>query len=101
MTDIDGNFTLPGVKKGDMVQISYIGYVTKSVKWNGAPLNIVLEDDKKTLEEVVVVGFGTQKKVNLTGAVSTVDSKTLSARPVNSVVDALQGAVALLSTKIH
>ena len=94
VTDIDGNFSLSGVKKGAMIQVSYIGYVTKTVKWNGASLNIVLEDDKKTLDEVVVVGFGTQKKVNLTGAVSTVDSKTLSARPVNSVVDALQGAVA-------
>lgn len=94
VTDIDGNFTLTGVKKGASIQISYIGYTTKVVKWNGAPLDIILEDDKKMLEEVVVVGFGTQKKVNLTGAVSTVDSKTLSARPVNSVTDALQGAVA-------
>ena len=94
VTDIDGNFTLTGVKKGASIQISYIGYTTKVVKWNGAPLDVLLEDDKKMLEEVVVVGFGTQKKVNLTGAVSTVDSKTLSARPVNSVVDALQGAVA-------
>ena len=94
VTDIDGNFTLNGVKKGASIQISYIGYTTKVVKWNGAPLDVLLEDDKKMLEEVVVVGFGTQKKVNLTGAVSTVDSKTLSARPVNSVVDALQGAVA-------
>ena len=94
VTDIDGNFTLNGVKKGASIQISYIGYTTKVVKWNGAPLDIILEDDKKMLEEVVVVGFGTQKKVNLTGAVSTVDSKTLSARPVNSVADALQGAVA-------
>ena len=94
VTDIDGNFTLNGVKKGASIQISYIGYTTKVVKWNGAPLDIILEDDKRMLEEVVVVGFGTQKKVNLTGAVSTVDSKTLSARPVNSVADALQGAVA-------
>ena len=94
VTDIDGNFTLNGVKKGASIQISYIGYTTKVVKWNGAPLDVLLEDDKKMLEEVVVVGFGTQKKVNLTGAVSTVDSKTLSARPVNSVADALQGAVA-------
>ena len=94
VTDVDGNFTLSGVKRGATIRISYIGYVTKTVKWNGGPLNVVLEDDKKTLDEVVVVGFGTQKKVNLTGAVSTVDSKVLSARPVNSVVDALQGAVA-------
>ena len=94
VTDLDGNFQLGEVKKGATIQISYIGYVTKTVKWTGGPLNVTLEEDKKTLDEVVVVGFGTQKKVNLTGAVSTVDSKVLSARPVNSVVDALQGAVA-------
>ena len=94
VTDVDGNFTLSGVKRGATIRISYVGYVTKTVQWNGGPLNVVLEDDKKILDEVVVVGFGTQKKVNLTGAVSTVDSKVLSARPVNSVVDALQGAVA-------
>jgi len=94
ITDFDGNFSLPGVKKGDIIQISFVGYQTQEVAWNGTPLNIILADDTQALEEVVVVGFGTQKKVNLTGAVSTVDSKAISARPVNSVTDALQGAVA-------
>ena len=97
ITDFDGNFSLAGVKKGDIIQISFVGYVTQEVAWNGTPLNVVLNDDTQALEEVVVVGFGTQKKVNLTGAVSTVDSKAISARPVNSVTDALQGAVAGLN----
>ena len=93
VTDIDGNFTLTGVKKGASIQISYIGYTTKVVKWNGAPLDILLEDDKKMLEEVVVVGYGTQKKVNVTGAVSMVGSEILEDRPVTNVSQALQGAV--------
>ena len=94
ITDFDGNFSLPGVKKGDIIQISFVGYQTQEIAWNGQPLNVILADDTQALEEVVVVGFGTQKKVNLTGAVSTVDSKAISARPINSVTDALQGAVA-------
>ena len=94
ITGLDGDFSLSNVKKGDIIQISFVGYITQEVVWNGQPINVTLKDDTQTLEEVVVVGFGTQKKVNLTGAVSTVDSKAISARPVNSVVDALQGAVA-------
>lgn len=93
ITGIDGDFSLKNVPLGSIIQISFVGYQAQEVKWTGTPLNIVLKEDSKMLEEVVVVGFGTQKKVNLTGAVSTVDSKTLASRPVNSVVDALQGAV--------
>ena len=94
ITGIDGDFSLAGVKKGDTIVISFVGYVTQEIVWNGQPISVTLKDDTQTLEEVVVVGFGTQKKVNLTGAVSTVGSKEISARPVNSVVDALQGTVA-------
>ena len=93
ITDFDGNFSLSGVKKGDIIQISFVGYQTQEIAWNGQPLNVVLADDTQALEEVVVVGFGTQKKANLTGAVSAVSSKEIAARPVNSVTDALQGVV--------
>ncbi len=93
ITDFDGNFSLDNVNKGDIIQISFVGYVTQEVVWNGQPLNIELKEDTEMLEEVVVVGFGTQKKVNLTGAVTAVSSKEIAARPVNSVVDALQGVV--------
>ena len=93
-TDIDGRFTLEGVKKGSILQISFVGYTTKEVKYTGqSVLKIMLQEDTKTLDEVVVVGFGTQKKVNLTGAVSTVDTKTLESRPVTQVSQALQGTV--------
>ena len=93
ITDFDGNFSLSGVKKGDIIQISFVGYQTQEIAWNGQPLNVILADDTQALEEVVVVGFGTQKKVNLTGAVTAVGSKEIAARPVNSVTDALQGVV--------
>lgn len=67
ITDFDGNFSLSNLNKGDVIEVSYIGYKTLTVTWNGSPLNLVLKSDTQTLDEVVVVGFGTQKKVNLTG----------------------------------
>lgn len=93
ITDFDGNFSLSGVKKGDIIQISFVGYVTQEIAWNGQPMNVTLKDDTQTLEEVVVVGYGTQKKVNVTGAVGMVDAEVLQARPVQNVSQALQGAV--------
>ena len=93
MTDASGVFTLDNVGPGAVLRVSIQGYTTKEVAWTGGDLRIVLEDNLEYLDEVVVVAFGTQKKVNLTGAVSTVDAKEISARPVNSVVDALQGTV--------
>lgn len=62
ITDFDGKFSLSGANKGDVIQISFVGYVTQEVVWDGKPLNVILKDDTQTLEEVVVVGFGTQKK---------------------------------------
>lgn len=93
ITDFDGNFSLSGVKKGDIIQISFVGYVTQEVVWNGTPLNITMKDDTQTLDEVVVVGYGTQKKTNLTGSVSMVDAEVLESRPVQNVSQALQGVV--------
>ena len=93
ITDLDGKFNLNNVKKGDVLEISYIGYKTLEVKWEGTPLNLLLKTDTQTLDEVVVVGFGTQKKVNLTGSVSTVGAEELQSRPVSNVSQALQGLV--------
>ena len=81
------------VKKGETLQISFVGYQTKEIVWNGQALNVTLEEDTKLLDEVVVVGYGTQKKVNVTGAVSMVDSKVLESRPVQNVAQALQGQI--------
>ena len=94
ITDLDGNFTLEDVKDGDVIQISFIGYMTKDITYNGqTSLSIQLAEDTQKLDEVVVVGFGTQKKVNLTGSVGTVSADALEARPVVNAAQALQGLV--------
>ena len=94
MTDMDGNFTLEGVKKGDIIVISFIGYTTQEIPYTGqSSLQVKLVEDTQKLDEVVVVGFGTQKKVNLTGSVGTVNSEALESRPVMSATQALQGMV--------
>lgn len=102
ITDLDGAFTLKGINKGDIITVSFIGYQTKEFKYNGqTTLNITLEDDTQLLDEVVVVGYGTQKKVNVTGAVGTVSSKELDSRPVNNVGQALQGVVPGLNLSVN
>lgn len=91
ITDIDGKFTLQ-VSEGAILQVSYIGYVTQeiSVK-NRYDFTIKLLEDFQTLEEIVVVGYGTQKKINLTGSVENVSGAELAKRPVGQASMALQG----------
>ena len=81
ITDLNGRFSLD-VPEGSILEISYIGYKTQSIKAQREPMNIVLKEDAQKLDEVVVVGFGTQKKVNLTGSVSAVTGDDISKRPV-------------------
>lgn len=91
-TDLDGKFTFKA-QPGSTLMISYLGYSTKVVK-AGANLDVVLKEDKALLDELVVVGYGQQKKVNLTGAVATVDmDKAIGSRPEADVTKALQGSV--------
>ena len=95
ITDLDGNFELKGVTYPVTLVASFIGLSEKEVTLENAassPCAIVLEEDQNYLNEVVVVGYGTQKKVNVTGAVGVVDGKELAMRPVNSAAQALQGA---------
>ena len=93
-TDLDGKFTLPGVAKTAVLEVSYVGMQSQSILVNGqTQFKINLKDNASQLSDVVVVGYGRQKKVNLTGAVSSVDSKQLAARPVQNVGQALQGMV--------
>lgn len=100
-TDIGGKFELE-VLPGAVLRFSCVGYVTQDVKVNkGGELNIVLLEDTEQLEEVVVVGFGSQRKENLTGAVTTVDVKALDSRPVASVGQALQGVVPGLNFSVN
>lgn len=94
ITGIDGDFSLGNVKKGDTIVISFVGYQPVEIVWNGTALNVTLKDDTKVLDEVVVVGFGTQKKENLTGSVSQVKmEEVLGDRPVINAAAALQGAM--------
>ena len=92
ITDFDGKFTLNVSSPNAKLVISYIGYVSQevSVPKNGE-LKVVLKEDTETLEEVVVVGYGTQKKANLSGSVSSVDSEQLQNRPIQNVSSGLQG----------
>lgn len=101
ITGIDGSFMLPDVKKGDVIQISFVGYVTQEVVWKGAPLNVTLKEDAQALEEVVVVGYGTQKKVNLSGAVAQVSGEVLENRPLANVGAGLQGVIPNLNINMN
>ena len=95
ITDIDGNFTMPGITFPVEVTVSFIGLKDRDLTINDeseCPLVIVLTADENELSEVVVVGYGTQKRVNLTGAVGVIDGKDLEQRPVTSAAQALQGA---------
>ena len=93
ITDLDGNFEL-NVPENATLRISYIGFSDYVVSVTGKTFfNIVMKEDTQALNEVLVVGFGTQKKVNLTGAVSNVDSKAFEGRAVANVSQALQGAM--------
>ncbi len=93
ISDLDGNFELSGIRPGTTLTVTYVGYKTQQIVWNGQGLTVRLTEDSEMLEDVVVVGYGSQKKINLTGAVSVVSSKTLESRPVTSVAQALQGEV--------
>lgn len=93
-TNIDGKFSLTNVKKGSKVRISYVGYNPATVIWNGEALNVTLTSSANSLDEVVVVGFGVQKKSDLTGAVSQVKmDDVIGDRPVINAAAALQGAI--------
>lgn len=94
ITDVDGKFILKNVSKGESVNVSYIGY-NPQIFEIGDPdtYSITLKSTDNLLNEVVVVGYGVQKKVNVTGAVSMVGDEVFSSRPVANVQQALQGAI--------
>ncbi len=97
ITDVDGNFTLTVSPKATMV-ISYVGYVTQEIPLNGQKnIKIALKDDSEMLDEVVVVGYGTMKKSDMTGAISSVKAEDLMKRATTSATEALQGKIAGVS----
>lgn len=92
-TDADGAFAMKNVPSDATLEVSYVGYEKQSIPVNGKNFILVkLKEANQLLDEVVVVGYGTQKKVNLTGAVGTITAKEINARPVSNVAMALQGA---------
>ena len=93
VTDFDGNFSV-SVPKGSVLEISYLGYKTKEVKTGNAPLSVMLAPDNETLNEVVVVGYGTMKRSDLTGAVTSVGTESIEKSIPTSIDQVLQGRAA-------
>ena len=97
-TDVNGNYSLTVPSNDAVLVFSFIGYVTRELTvGNQRIINLELIEDTKQIDEVVVIGYGTQKKVNLTGAVSTVTGNELVKRPVTNPTTMLQGQVPGLS----
>lgn len=95
ITDIEGNFSLPNVKKGDIIEISFVGYTTQNIKWTGQNLNIILTEDNQTLDEVVVIGYGgSQLRSKMTNSVAKVDNSIFESGSHTNPAQALSGAVA-------
>ena len=94
VTDFDGNFSLNNVKKGDIIQVSFVGYQTVELAWNGQALNITMQDDTQALDELVVVGYGVMRKSDVTGSISVAKGEELMKSQSFSAMDALRGKAA-------
>ena len=95
VTDIDGNFTIQSVPAKGSLVISYVGYATQTVSVGGkSQVNVTLQEDRQLLDEVVVVGYGVQKKSDVTGSLARVGEEELNSRPVTNALEALQGKAA-------
>lgn len=93
-TDLDGDFALGNVSANDVLQISYIGYATQTITvGNQTNMQIILSEDTQALDELIVVGYGVQRKSDLTGALSRVTEEQIKERPVQNALQALQGKV--------
>lgn len=100
VTDFDGKFSISNAPNGCTIVVSYIGYLNQEKKWDGNAIKIVMDEDSKALDEVVVVGYGTQKKANLTGAVASVNGDVLENRPISNIGQGLQGVVPNLNVSM-
>ena len=102
ITDIDGNYTLSVPSKQTKIEFSFIGYNTQVLTaGNQKMLNVVLKEDVKTLDEVVVVGYGTMKKRDLVGAVDHINADALEGRSAPSLTRSLQGQIPNLTCQKH
>ena len=94
ITDIDGNFSIANVKPTTVFKLTYVGYVDQQITvGNKTTFNVTMKEDKQSLDEVVVVGYGTMKKSDLTGSIASVDTEKLNAKGATSIVENLQGSV--------
>ncbi|WP_298072725.1 TonB-dependent receptor [uncultured Bacteroides sp.] len=95
ISDIDGNFSIQGVANDATLQISFVGYKSQEISVAGKTrIDVTLSEDTEMLDEVVVVGYGVQKKTDVTGALTRVDSEALNTKPVSNAFEALQGKAA-------
>ena len=94
ITDLDGNFSLNVSKKGVTLTVSFMGYTPKDVVVKDRTTNITLEENSKLLDEVVVVGYGTMKKRDVTGAITSISSEAIEQKMATNVFEALQGTTA-------
>ena len=94
ITDFDGNFSLSNVKVGDVIQISFVGYATQEIKWDGKAMSITLKEDTEMLEEVVVTGYGgKQLRTKVTNSIAKVNNDALHTGVHSNPAQALSGAV--------
>ena len=100
ITDFDGNFSLQNVKKGDIIQISFVGYATKEIVWDGNPINVELKEDSEMLDEVVVTAYGGKTlRSKMTNSIAKVDNEVLESGLHANPAQALSGAVAGLQVR--
>lgn len=95
VTDFEGNYSLPSVTSSTQIQFSYIGYLTKNITvGNKSTIDVTMEEDNAALDEVVVIGYQTVRRRDLTGSVASVSGKTIASAPVADLSQALQGKLA-------
>ena len=101
VTDLDGKFSLTNITKGATLVVSYVGTQSREVRWEGKDLTITLSENAMGLNEVVVVGYGTQKKADLSGAVTNVSGEVLANRPITNIGQGLQGVIPNLNITMN
>ena len=101
ITDINGEFVLSSIPSNAVVEVSFIGYVTQAIEVKGkTSLKVTLQEDNQALDEVVVVGYGVQRKSDLTGSVASINSEVLESRPQVNLIQSLQGSVPGLNISV-
>lgn len=93
ITDLDGKFSLSNVKAGTIIIVSYVGYEKNEIMWRGGSLNVTLKESTQTMDQVVVIGYGSVRKADLAGSVAVMNDKAFRDQPIKNVSEAFQGRV--------